>query len=322
MSYVDTLVDDMALFHDGPVRTLQWIPTWGSGWNYPESYAKPDGWTTCGPWGVIMADYSGAGSRPWRMQGPYTGNTAGNTRAQVRDIQLWWLKSDGTWQLGSHNVSPGGYMYHSSWAGEQYTTQIDSRDESANGGGKSVRYINMDGPTAGLYQFDEWHWHFFGSRTNVPANYVGFATCYYARKVLHDAGGTDDRDDCRILADTAGDWWITPTAQWDNFTTNWPIGYNRFKYLSNDWQLIGFYSTSTISESQIRANPPPFIGLGILDEQPGPEPEVPVFTPLSLPSRGSWFAKTTSAMNTWTTHGVANTAANKVRRRRGVKLWS
>lgn len=324
MSYVDTLIDDMALFHDGPVRTLQYIPTWGSGWNYPESYAKPDGWTTCGPWGVIMSDYSGAGTRPWRVQGPYTGNTAGNTRAQVRDMQLWWLRSDGVWQLGSHNVTPGGYMYLSSWQGETYTTNNAIRAESdGNGGGRSCQYINMNGPNPPQYQFNEWHWHFFGSRANVPANYIGFATCFFARKILHDPGGPDDRANARLLADTAGDWWITPTAQWDNFTTNWPIGYNRFKYLTNDWQLISFYSKSTLSAAQIRANPPPFIGLSILStvEEPDPEPDPPP-APLALPSRGNWFPLLTSAMNTWTTHAVSNTATNKLRRRRGVKLWS
>ena len=36
----DVLVSDMALYHDGPSRTLQWIPTWGSNWGWPTWYAK------------------------------------------------------------------------------------------------------------------------------------------------------------------------------------------------------------------------------------------------------------------------------------------
>lgn len=258
-NWVDTLVEDMTLYHDGPARTLEFIKGWGSGWGKPAYYPKPAGWTTAGSWGVIMADTSKAGTppTPWRVAGPYTGNQAPNTRVQVRDIQLWWLRSDGAWVRGTHNTSPGGYMYHSSWKGEQYTSENDFRDESNNGGGKSARFINMNAPGSGKFQFDAWHWHFFGSRTDVPNGYVGFATAYFARKILHDPNGVDDRQNARLLADVAGDWWITPNAQWDNFKTNGPMGFSRFKYLSNDWQMISFHS---LTPEQIRANPPPIIG--------------------------------------------------------------
>ena len=39
--------------------------------------------------------------------------------------------------------------------------------------------------------------------------------------------------------------------------TNAPMGFNRFKYLTNDWQMISFHS---LTEEQIRANPPPIVG--------------------------------------------------------------
>lgn len=312
MSYIDTLVDDMGLFHDGPSYPLKYIPQWGTGRNWPESYSKPDGWLVATPWGVICADYPVGFSAAWRDGGPYTGNDAPNTRVQVCDLQLWFLLANGTWQLGVHSVVPSGDMYLSDWS--ETVLPTDSRDESANGGGTSIRYINY-GATYGEYLY-----HFYTSRATVPSNYVGVAACYYARKILHDTGGTDDRASARLLADTAGDWWTTATAAWDNFTTNAPLGYNRFKYLSNDWQLISWYSNNTMSAAAIRANPPPFIGLDRLDQQPGPDPEP--FVPLVLPSRGNWFPKLTSAMNTWATHGVANTAASKIRRRRGAKIWS
>lgn len=260
-NWVDVIVSDMSLYHDGPARTLQWIRTWGDCWVMPKTWAKPDGWTTAGPWGVIMADYNGADTppQPWRVAGPYTGNQAPNTRAQIRNMQLWWLRSDQTWILGSHVATPGGQMYHSSWAGEQTTSENAFRVEpDANGGGRSAQYINMDGPYASQYQFDEWHWHFYGSRAQVPAGYIGFATAYFARKILHNVNGADDRSNARLLADAGGDWWITATAQWDNFKTSWPMGHNRYKYLTNDWQLVSFTS---ITSANIRANPPPLIGL-------------------------------------------------------------
>lgn len=259
--WIDTLVSDMKLWHDGPVRTLDWLRGWGSGWEYPRIFPKPEGWTTAGPWGVIMADTDHPNGIkppvPWRVAGPYTGNRAPNTRVQVRDMQLWWLMSNGQWVRGSYVGNPGGYMYHTSWKGEQTTSENAFRDESNNGGGKSARYINMNAPSSSSLQFDEWHWHFFGPRATAPTGYVGFATAYFARKILHDPNGVDDRANARLLADTAGDWWITATAQWDNFKTSGPMGWNRFKYLNNDWQMISFHS---LTEAQIRANPPPIIG--------------------------------------------------------------
>lgn len=257
---VTTLINDMKLFHDGPVRTLQWIPQWGTGRNYPETYPKPQGWQIGQPWGVITADTNdsaGSGS-PWRVPGPYTGNRAPNTRAQVRDLQLWWLMSNGQWVLGGHDPKPAGEMYHASWAGDAYTAENAFRDETGNGGGVSARYINMNAPGTSSYQFDQYLWHFYGSRASVPSGYVGLAIAYFARKILHDPSGPDDRANARLLADTAGDWWTTADARWDNFKTNGPMGYNRFKYLTNDWQMISFH---TLTEAQITANPPPFIGV-------------------------------------------------------------
>lgn len=247
---VKTLVDDMKLFHDGPARTLQWIRGWGSGWEYPKHFPKPEGWLIAQPWGVITGDTSHPNAAnpisPWRVSGPYTGNQAPNTRVQVRDLQLWWLKADGQWVRASNTAAPGGDAYHASWQGD-VTKPADVRSEAANGGGISVRYINHG-------SYDEFLYHFYGSRTQVPVGYVGFASAYYARKILHDPAGVDDRAKARLMAQVAGDWWTTADARWDYFKTNGPMGYNRYKYLSNEWQLISFHS---LSEAQIRANPPP-----------------------------------------------------------------
>ncbi len=258
---VDTLVNDMKLWHDGPVRTLQWLAAWGSGFEFPKTLAKPAGWTTAMPWGLIVGDTDHSNGAnppvPWRIAGPYTGNRAPNTRAQIRDMQLWWLMNDGRWVLGSHSAVPGGDMYQASFRNDETRSGNNFRDESNNGGGKSARYINMNEPNSALNQFDEFLWHFWAPRAQVPSGYVGFATAYFARKILHDPNGPDDRANARLLADAAGDWWITADARWDYFKTNAPMGFNRFKYLTNDWQIISFHS---LTEAQIRANPPPIIG--------------------------------------------------------------
>jgi len=147
-------------------------------------------------------------------------------------------------------------MYHSSWRDDQTSSQNAFRDEPNNGGGTSAGYINLSADGLNL---DEFLWHFYGPRAQVPSDYIGFASAYFSRLILRDPSGPDDRAKAHLLADTAGDWWLSATASWDNFKTNGPMGYNRFKYLTNEWQLIGFYSKS-LTEAQIRANPPPLIG--------------------------------------------------------------
>lgn len=314
MSYVDTLVDDMALFHDGPAYTLKYIPVWGSGRNSPESYSKPAGWTDSRAWGVITADYPVSFSAPWRVPGPYSGNQAPNTRVQIRDLQIWYLSLSGVWELKGQATIVSGAAYHAQWAGD-INKPADTRNEPANnGGGISIRYINY--ADAG---FGEFLYHFWGAGGTPPNSYLGVATCYYARKILHDPGGADDRAQARLMADVAGDWWIYPGALYNNPPNgNQAMGYNRFKYLTNDWQLISWYSNNTLSAAQIRANPPPFIGLELVADSPQPptppeppvEPPQPPFTPLVVPTRGAWFPKLTNGKNTWGAHAAAGASAD------------
>ena len=42
-SWIDTLVNDMKWFHDGPTAVLEAIPAWGSGASWPEATARPSG---------------------------------------------------------------------------------------------------------------------------------------------------------------------------------------------------------------------------------------------------------------------------------------
>jgi len=140
-------------------------------------------------------------------------------------------------------------MYQASWA-DDVKKPADVRTEASNGGGISIRYVNYGA-------FDEYLYHFWGVRQQVPGDYVGFASIYFARKILHDPSSPDDRAKARLLAQAGGDWWTTLTATFDYFQSSKPMGGNRAKYLSNDWQMIAFHS---LSEAQIRSNPPPIIG--------------------------------------------------------------
>jgi hypothetical protein len=81
------------------------------------------------------------------------------------------------------------------------------------------------------------------------------------RKILDNPNGPDDRNNARILAGGAGDWY-RDTATLSSFKTQGVnvlyMGFSRMKYITNDWQLFGWTS---LTEAQLRANPPPITGL-------------------------------------------------------------
>jgi hypothetical protein len=192
---------------------------------------------------------------PWRVPGPYTGNQAPNTRVQQRDLQMWWLLADGRWLLGSHSAAPGGTTYPYLWIeGTHKDGTAIWRDESANGGGVSMRGLGRE-------DFEGYLWHTWGGPHLIPANAVGAATAFFSRLILDNPNGPDDRDKAHILAAGAGDWYKDEAtiSGWKEQGVNVIyMGYGRLKYVTKEWQLFGWTS---LSEAQIRANPPPFIGL-------------------------------------------------------------
>lgn len=317
MSYVDTLVDDMKLFHDGPADTLSVIPGWGSGASYPDSYARPSGWTDGLFWFHIMEDTSSLSSSdaalPFRVAGPYTGNQASNTRIQTRDLQLWYLDTGNVWRLHGHSVQPGTYAPPIAWGDNdvlQAKNYVSWRDETSNGGGASVLNIGR-----GDYESNLWH-AFTSPHTLPPFN--GLASCFYARRILDNVGGTDDRASCRILGACAGDYYkdAATSAGGPKLVgqTVSPMGYSRFKYITDDWQMFAFYSKRMLSESQIRANPPPFLaqigGVAPPDER------------LPLPLVSAWDAKISNSANAWSSLTPSLTPSNKLRRSLHPRVWS
>lgn len=335
MSYVDTLIDDMKLFHDAPIDVLDQnagIPTWGSGFSFPEAYPKPSGgyWTGKAPhysnmWfhvGETTSNLnSAATARPWRIPGPYTGNQAPNTRVQVANLQLWFL-INGAWQLWAQTQAPGNRMYPINWSNAGAVNNTTWRTESS--GGSSVRDI-------GRGAYENYTWHGWTTANLMPASYQGIASCCYARKVLDNPAGADDRDQAQLLIACAGDYYseLNPPDYDGMGTYTMAMGFGRLKYLTNNWQFVGFYSKNTLSEAQIRANPPPFLGLDLIEdevppppppppdpEEPPPDPE-PVYPQLPGRSQGVWTPKIVSGYGAWAAYeAIVNSMVRRRRNRR------
>ncbi len=258
-AWVRTIVDDMKLFHDAPCAVLDALPGWGSGASWPEATPRPSGWQYAIPWTHVIADTGSPNGKgyAWRVPGPYTGNQAPNTRVQQRDLQMWWLLSDGRWVLGSHSNAMEPVMYPLHWAEGTERRGTDVwRNEARNGGGVSMRSIGREAYAKHL-------WHTWGAPHKIPDGAVGAVTVFFMRKILDDPSGPDDRARARLLAGGAGDWYrdtatlTAPKVQGKNVLY---MGFSRLKYVTNDWQLFGW---SSLTEAQLRANPPPVVGLSL-----------------------------------------------------------
>ncbi len=171
------------------------------------------------------------------------GNPANNTRVQLKNIKAYMLsKKDGKWHFlqGSRGVE--GAAYREDFAGD-INKPADIRREAD--GSISIK-------AGGGYNFHFWP---SGGRVTIdPDDIAGIFTTLQARLIISDFSQPDDRADARYLLNMGGDYWLTLTAKWDNWTTNGDIGMGRFKYIKPEWQA---FNMTTLSEDEIRRNPPP-----------------------------------------------------------------
>jgi hypothetical protein len=204
-------------------------------------YAKPrkgapepgQGWTAAIAWGQV---YEWAG-----------GNPATNSRIQIKDLAMYYLsKKDNKWHLLQSAVRVSGANYREDFVGDA-NKPANTRVE--NDGSVSVT-------CGGGYNYHFWP---NTGRITIPANDV--AGCYVtvkARLVVDDATKPDDRDKAKYLMSVGGDWWLSLTAPWDNWTTNWDIGIGRFRFITSEWKSYNMYS---VPADSIRKNPPPFTAI-------------------------------------------------------------
>lgn len=177
---------------------------------------------------------------PWGVVGTTSGNTATNTRVQIRRV-ITDVKRNGSWSRFSYDTNGLGDVYGSMYLNFEtnVSTPADELEHGADG-------ISVRMPSSGSY-----HWfstdRYAISRTNLQEIVVRFE----ARLILHDSGGTDDRANAKVLAGAGGDLWRTRTASWDPETySNDDFAIGRFKFVTNNWQA---FSASTLT-SDVEVN--------------------------------------------------------------------
>jgi len=188
------------------------------------------------------------------------------------------------------------------------------------------------------------------------------AICFGAqvRLALWNEDGVDDRAASRFVTQIGNDPHALPDVGMRYITdagvetnvfgggypyTVWDANSSRWRYVTNDWTWVTCVTaddlwgheadtpppwssnwtpkwpynkspTYAITTAELQANVPP-APPGETDPDPGGGgSETPV------PTRGSWFAKTSNGDNAWNSRAASSTPSSKIRRRRGVKLWS
>lgn len=232
-SETQTLIDDMtqphAAYPHGVPDNLHWSygPAIGYG-NKP-----PQDWTAMTTWGQVYAPYYQSGQQPR------------NTRFQIRNLQSWYLsKRDNQWHRWQRSSNLNGANYREDFSGDVNITANIRREQEG---------ISSTIPPNYNFHF----WVEDGRVTIDPTDVAGVWSSVEARLILDNPKRRDDRSKARMMMSVGADYWKSLTAQWDQWTTNGDIAIGRFRFITNDWQQFHMH---TLTEQQIRDNPPPIGG--------------------------------------------------------------
>jgi hypothetical protein len=225
---IQVIINDMTLPHEGSPHGVplnyDWAvrPRVGMG-NHPGTFRAMTAW------GQIYEDSSG--------------NPASNSRVQIRNMRAYLLgKKDGQWRVlqTSRKVEGSGY-----------------REDFADDANKPPDMRQEPDTTVSVTAGDGYNYHFWPStgRASIDPNDVGgIFTTVQARLILGDSAKQDDSAAARYLLSMGGDYWLSLSAQWDNFKTNGDIGIGRFKTVRPEWQA---FNMTSLTADDLRRNPPP-----------------------------------------------------------------
>ena len=234
---VQTIIDDMTLPPDAALHGTEGLD-WGDGRAGTPTPVPTKNWK--GEWFRAMTNWG-------QVYIPREGSTATNSRCQIRNLVTKLLRKDGSWQV----VQSGGLQgaaFRENFANNE-ARDAGVRDESANGGGVSMK--------VGVGDWAGFNYHFWstGSRAAVDVdNTVAVYTACEARLIVDDPGRPDDLADCRNLLQMGGDWWLGLNGGWlPDWSANSGICGGRARWVTSSWQT---FSMCTPAPNAIRANPP------------------------------------------------------------------
>jgi hypothetical protein len=229
---LEEIITDMTLAHEGRPHGVPTSIDWAL---KPRvgALVPPDTWNAAIAWGQLYE---------W-----INGNPATNTRVNIKDLEMYYLsKADQKWHLLQKSVGVDGNAYVEDFAGD-VNKPADKRIEKD--GSVSVK-------AGGGYNFH--FWSKLGRVKYPQGDVAGIYVTVKARLVVDKTTLPDDRDKAKYLMSVGGDWWLSLTAPWDNWKTNWDMGISRFRYVNTEWKS---YNMCSVPAAKIRENPPPFVAL-------------------------------------------------------------
>jgi hypothetical protein len=217
---VQEVIDDMKLNHEGQPHGVE---TWWS-------------WGTKGRVGIGNNPASDAWYATWwnQLYEPTTLNPSNNGRVEQRNAQLWALYDDGKWYHIWSADRYGGWA----WT-ENYATPIGSPDWYDSGRGRASRAGCKSSSGCGTMLHGHFDYISWFDRNRIRG---WFGTC--EARLINDSNA-------RYLLGVGADY------KNQNYHNYYDIAIGRLKWVTSDWRSFSFH---TISEQQVRDNPPPLIG--------------------------------------------------------------
>jgi len=182
-------------------------------------------------------------------QNASTASTSSNTSIEVKGAQFWWLRaSTGQWVKGlAPDVAglSGGY-YNEDFSGSQLSNITFN---SQSDGGVALGMIANEV----AHGFDPY------PRIPIdPNDFGGAVSTIFARLVLTNPLGADDRANAHYIVSSGADPYPTTTSAGANNIT--AIMNGKMKIVTNSYRS---FSATTLTKAQLETNPPPVDFTGI-----------------------------------------------------------
>jgi hypothetical protein len=170
-----------------------------------------------------------------------------DARVQARNHRLFFLLNTGQWVEQRPTVDD--HMMEGAFYNGYFNWQADAgvRDESANGGGSSVHLGHLANTNSVTYHFWWKNWY---PRVAIPSNAVGMFVSSEMRLIA--GSNPAELSKARFIGSIGADNYDSTTYVSNGVVT--AVMQPRMKFITPAWKL---FSGTTLSESQLRSNPPP-----------------------------------------------------------------
>ena len=233
---IETLVGDMRKMNDHPLRNVNRKYGWARGPGYVQAGVDSNGWNYVLPWFVTLEG---------------EGNSARNTRIEMRNLRMFILTDNGEWKRLIDVDSYAGIEceQHGNYYQCPQTARVREGDTSASS--MPIPGLNMHG--------------WWDSRVRIDGHHiVAIIVSLEPRLIVDDEARGDDRDEAKYLVNVGADYYPSDAPPSGRLI---PVGVSRAKMVTNEWQTFALTTLNDvgrqepgggISEAELRANPPPY----------------------------------------------------------------